>query len=104
MINSLQEILFKYFLDNKLEDIINPHHFLYNFYLNWKDKNYIECNCCQILFKRQYCCEICQKYYYCNRCWDEYSYYCFKCNKNHCFVCNHKMTSCGICYRENRYN
>lgn len=99
MILTLQEILFKYFLKNNLDVQLSQFKFLNNQYLYWKQKYYTNCSCCNKLIKKKNLCQICQKYYFCDLCWDDYTYFCFYCDKHHCFICNVKRKSCYKCYR-----
>ena len=101
MNSSFKDILFKYFLKNDLEYELLPYKFLYYPYLDWKDINYSNCSCCKLLIKKELLCQICENYYYCQNCWDDYTYFCFYCNKTHCFLCNVKRRACTNCYRIN---
>ena len=95
---TLNNTIFKYFLYNNLENQLKPYHFLYFQYINWKNKYYTKCSCCKKLIDKTYLCQICQNYYYCLSCWDNYTYFCFYCNKHHCFICNVKQRACKNCY------
>ena len=95
---SLKNTIFKYFLKNNLNHILIPYGFLNVQYLEWKNKYYTNCSCCKIITKKKYECQICNKYYYCPSCWDNYTYFCFYCNKHHCFMCNIKRRACKNCY------
>ena len=99
MMHSLQNIIFKYYLDNNLENKLKPFRYLERRYNIWKNDNYRNCACCKKLIDKTYNCQICQKYYYCLSCWDDYTYYCFYCNRHHCFTCNVKRRACNQCYR-----
>lgn len=99
MVESLQHIVFKYILFNNLEDKLIKFKILYNQFLLWKHNNYTNCSCCNKLIKKQSFCQICNKFYFCLKCWDNYTYYCFYCNKHHCFICNVRMRSCYKCYK-----
>ena len=99
MPQQLQYIIYEYYLKNNLEDTLKDYKYLLNSYINWKKINYEECSCCKKLVKKEYRCQVCEKYYYCLDCWDNYTNYCFFCNKHHCFACNIKMRSCKNCYR-----
>ena len=96
---SLTELLFKYFLENKLENTLTDYWFLHNNFLAWKNQNYADCSCCKRLIKKDYICQICNNYHYCNECWDDYTYFCPRCNKTHCFMCNYRRLTCAKCYR-----
>ena len=95
---TLKNTTFKYFLYNNLENQLKSYHFLYFQYINWKNKYYTNCSCCQKLIDKQYVCQICHNFHYCLSCWDNYTYFCFYCNKDHCFICNIKQRACKNCY------
>ena len=95
---SLTELLYIYILKNNLDNNLKPYNFLYFPYLKWKTYNYIDCSCCKKLTKKIYKCQLCENYYYCNNCWDDYTYHCFYCRKDHCFICNVKRRACKNCY------
>ena len=98
MVSSLKNIIFEYYLKNNLEDELKKIYYLENEYNYWKNKNYISCCCCNVLSKKEYKCNICRKYHYCLNCFENYTYYCFRCNRDHCFVCNIKRRACKNCY------
>jgi len=95
---SLKKAIFKYFLINNINNKLIPYTFLNSQYLEWKNKNYTNCSCCKIIIEKKLKCQICNKYYYCDLCWDDYTYFCFYCNKHHCFICNFKRRSCKNCH------
>ena len=65
MMHSLQNIIFKYYLDNNSRKSIKPFRYLERPYYIWKNKYYTNCACCKKLIDKTYICQICQKYYYC---------------------------------------
>lgn len=95
----LTELLFEYFLHNDCENTLKPYWFLHKNYLVWKEYNYSNCSCCKNLVKKEYICQICNKYHYCKSCWEDYTYFCPSCSKEHCFTCNVKRRACINCYR-----
>lgn len=101
---TLKELIFEKVLEYKLENSLKNYYYLYIPYFEWKNKNYTNCSCCNIFIKKKYKCEICLKYYYCQNCWDDYTYHCFLCSKDHCFTCNSKIKSCYICKFNRRNN
>ena len=56
---SLTELLFKYFLENELENTLTDYWFLHNNFLAWKHQNYADCSCCKRLIKKEHICQIC---------------------------------------------
>jgi len=95
---NLKNILYKYYLKNNLEKELEEIYYLHNDYLRWKEINYVKCSCCDKVVEKKFLCEICKIFYFCQNCWDDYTYYCFRCDKNHCFLCNIRRRACRICY------
>ena len=95
---SLKNTIFQYCLINNLDNILEHYNFLNSQFLEWKNSYYANCSCCKKIIEKNLKCQICKKYYYCASCWDDYTYFCFYCNKHHCFTCNVKRRACKDCY------
>jgi 5-(carboxyamino)imidazole ribonucleotide mutase len=51
---SLKNTIFKYFLINNLNNMLEPYNFLNFQYLEWKNKYYTNCSCCKIIIYECY--------------------------------------------------